>query len=74
MIGKQRWAYKNLVDHVVKSMTASMPDISHKTNDRGDVTVLLAVDQFKLYKVDKATVLHLDGNRWHEHPDDNDEI
>ena len=63
MIGNQRWAYRHLAMHLM----TEMKDIEHSVNAKGDdFTVFLAPDQLTRYRVDKRTILHLDGNRWNE--------
>ena len=60
--GIQQWSFRHLVMHLVEAM----PEYDHKINEIGDITILLAMDQFAFCDGDKTIILHLDGNRWHE--------
>ena len=62
-IGRQRWAFRNLVSHFTKAMSG----IHHSLNDSGDIDILLAPDQLQQRRFTEIPVIfHLDGNRWKE--------
>jgi hypothetical protein len=61
-VGKDDWAFLNLVNHVIKAL----PEFTHKINEPGDIDILLFPGQLKGVKESALTVLHLDGNRWYE--------
>lgn len=60
--GNQQWAYKHLAGHVIRAL----PQIQHRENASGDISVLLAWDQLLMPGVldGGPVVLHLDGHRW----------
>lgn len=64
-IGLQKWAYRNLVNRLIDAL----PEYEHVINKRGDLNILLAVDQLLLCDPDNSVILHIDGNRWQETQD-----
>jgi len=62
--GVQKWAYNNLVSHLINAIKTE----EHKKNDTSpaDINVLVTVSQLKNHKASKKTILHIDGNRWYE--------
>jgi hypothetical protein len=61
-IGIQQWAYRHLATHVIQKLKC----FEHVFNDKGDVNIVMAMDQAHHTPADKHTIIHLDGNRWYE--------
>jgi hypothetical protein len=64
--GTQKWAFKNLVSHLI----GAMPNHEHIENAKdGDITFLVSAEQIPINEITSKTIFHLDSNRWYEKVD-----